>query len=499
MKPFMGADFLLTTKIARQLYHEAAAEEPVFDYHCHLDPGEIAADRRFDNLTELWLGGDHYKWRAMRSNGVPEELITGKADPYDKFLAWAGTVPRLIGNPLYHWTHLELRRYFGITEPLNLDSAKTIWKAANAALAANPALSVYGIFKMFNVYALGTTDDPADYLEWHRRIKAEGKTAAAVLPSFRPDRAIHLEKGDFAAYIAALGEAAGKRIASLGDLLEVLRSRIGHFHRMGCRAADHALEYVPRGPGGKAGADTGDAYCLGGAWEREAGETFEAALAGNFGAGMDAAARARALDSYKGFLLRFLGANYADRGWVMELHLQSLRDVNSRMLADLGANAGYDVSFDHRQAEGLAEFLDFLESRDKLPKTILFTLNPRDYYSLGTIMGAFQRGAAEASGLPGKMQLGSAWWFCDHRDGMEEQMRILGNLGCLAGFTGMLTDSRSFLSYPRHEYFRRILCGLLGRWAEEGEIPHDEALLTGMVRDISFRNAKAFFEGSPAS
>ncbi|MDR1108806.1 MAG: glucuronate isomerase [Spirochaetaceae bacterium] len=476
MKKFMDQDFLLSTGTARELYHEAAAAEPIFDYHCHLNPQEIAENRRFPHLAEVWLGGDHYKWRAMRSNGVDEQLITGNADPYDKFLAWAETMPRLIGNPLYHWTHLELQRYFDIAEPLNRESAPAIWKAANAKLEGDPALSVYGIFKKFKVYGVGTTDDPADTLEWHEKIQKTGETETMVLPSFRPDQAIAIEAPGFGEYIRRLGKAAGTDINSLEDLLQVLRDRIDLFDRRGCCSADHALEYPPFDAPWNGGAAKAEDF-----GKKEAAETFRRALSG-------APVEAQEKDFYKAFILAFLGAEYYRRNWVMQLHFAALRSINTRMLAALGPNTGFDVAHDHRLAEKLARFLDVLDSRGSLPATILYSLNPKDYYVLGTVMGSFQ------GGRPGKIQLGSAWWFEDHRDGMEEQLRILGNLGLLSCFVGMLTDSRSFLSYPRHEYFRRILCNLLGRWTEEGEIPHDPALLKNMVRDICFGNARRYFK-----
>ncbi|MDR2484149.1 MAG: glucuronate isomerase [Treponema sp.] len=474
MNLFMDKDFLLTTKTARRLYHEAAAEEPILDYHCHLIPQEIADNRRFPDLAYMWLGGDHYKWRAMRSNGVDERFITGNAEPYDKFLAWAETVPYLIGNPLYHWTHLELQRYFGIDEPLNKASAPEIWKAANEKLRHDESLSVYGIFKRFKVYAVGTTDDPADTLEWHEKAAAAKGTDTKVLPSFRPDRVINIDKPDFAGYIAKLGAAAGKAITTLEDLLEALRARLDLFDARGCQASDHGLEYIPfeLAKDGSAGSN----------WEKEAGETFAKALRGAPGDPVS-------LESYKTFMLSFLGSEYHDRGWVMQLHLAAIRSANSRMFKALGPDTGYDAVHDHRIAANLACFLDLLETKGKLPKTILYSLNPKDFYVLSTIMGAFQ-----GDGIPGKMQLGSAWWFLDHRDGMEEQMKILGSTGLLSRFVGMLTDSRSFLSYPRHEYFRRILCNMLGAWAEAGEVPADFGLLSGAVKDISFRNAARYFQ-----
>jgi glucuronate isomerase len=417
----------------------------------------------------------------MRANGIDERLITGDAEPWDKFFAWAETMPALIGNPLYHWTHLELQRYFGIRRILNRDSARAIWEEANEKLRGDSEFSALGILKKFKVYALGTTDDPADSLEWHLKIRREGKSPAKVLPSFRPDRVLNIESPDFAAYIAALGKAAGRDIVTVRDLLAALEDRIAFFDSLGCRASDHGLEYLPfrihEGPGGE------------GAWERDLEEVFAGALAGR-------APKAGEGESWKTFLLTRLAAKYKERGWAMQLHLSALRSVNSQALGKLGPDTGYDSVHDHPVSAKLARFLDYLESAGKLPKTILYSLNPKDFYPLATIMGSFQgqrTGQGTGQG-PGGMQLGSAWWFLDHRDGMENQMRLLANTGLLARFVGMLTDSRSFLSYPRHEYFRRILCNILGDWAEEGEVPADFELLGGMVRDISFRNAQRYFE-----
>jgi glucuronate isomerase len=477
MKKFMDRDFLLSTPTAIRLYHEAAAGERIFDYHCHLNPREIAENRRFSDLASMWLGGDHYKWRVLRANGVDEQLITGDGDPYDKFLAWADTVPKTIGNPLYHWTHLELQRYFDIHEPLNRESAPAIWKAANEKIKNDPDLSVFGIFKKFKVYAVGTTDDPADSLEWHA--KAAGATGTKVLPSFRPDRALNIEKLDFAEYIKKLGQAAGRSINGLEDLLEALRDRIAFFDQAGCRASDHALEYPPFRTAALDNLLGG--FIDQGGWEKDVKEIFAAALGGHV-------PDARETESWKTYLLAFLGEEYANRGWAMQIHLAALRNVNSRAFQSLGPDTGYDAVHDHPAAANLARLLDYLESRGKLPKTILYSLNIKDLYTLGTIMGCFQGG-----GIPGKMQLGSGWWFLDHIDGMETQMKILGNTGLLSRFVGMLTDSRSFLSYPRHEYFRRILCNILGNWAESGEIPADFPLLSGMVKDISFGNAERYF------
>lgn len=465
MKGFMDKDFLLSTATARRLYHDVAAHQPIFDYHCHLNPAEIAADKRFSDLAEVWLGGDHYKWRAMRSNGVDEALITGSGAPYDKFMAWARTIPNALGNPLYHWTHLELQRYFGIAEPLNEDTAPAVWKRANAALAADGELSVYGIFKKFKVFAVGTTDDPADSLDQHKKIAEAGATETRVLPSFRPDKALNIHLPGFADYLAKLGAAAGVKIASLADLLTALERRIAHFDAHGCRASDHALEQPP----------------FAAASETEADAALKLALSGG-------APSAAAAEAFRTFVLVFLAAQYKKRGWAMQLHLAAIRNNSARMFAALGPDTGFDAVHDHQVSEKLSKLLSLMDERNGLPKTILYSLNPKDYYALGTLMGCFQ-----GDGIPGKIQLGSAWWFCDHRDGMSEQMRVLGNLGLLPRFIGMLTDSRSFLSYPRHEYFRRILCDILGRWAEDGEIPNSPALLDRVVADISFENARRYF------
>jgi len=490
MKNFMDGNFLLSSKMAEKLYHEAAAEEPIFDYHCHLIPREIAENRRFPDLASVWLGGDHYKWRQMRSNGVSEELVTGNAEPYDKFMAWADTVPRLIGNPLYHWTHLELRRYFGINEPLNPKSAPAIWKAANEKLANDPSLSVFGIFKKLKVYAVGTTDDPADSLEWHEKVRSLGAqgTATKVLPSFRPDRILNIEKPDFAEYIASLGKAAGKSISSLDDLLAAIKDRLDFFQGKGCLISDHGLDFVPFATA------SSDLCCARpdeinfAQWEKEMRDVFAQALNGE-------KPDARGNEAWKTFILNFVGGEYADRGWVMQIHVAAIRSNNSAALKALGPDTGYDAVHDYPIAEKLSRFMDLLFSRGKLPKTILYSLNLKDLYPMATLMGCFQGEIDPAKkAVPGKIQLGSGWWFLDHIDGMEAQMRLLGNTGLLSRFVGMLTDSRSFLSYPRHEYFRRILCNILGTWAENGEIPNDFELLGGMVRDISFRNAQRYFQ-----
>jgi len=489
MKSFMDDNFLLSNTMAEKLYHEVAAKEPIFDYHCHLIPREIAEDRRFPDLASVWLGGDHYKWRQMRSNGVGEEFVTGNAEPYDKFMAWADTVPRLIGNPLYHWTHLELQRYFGINEALNPKSAPAIWKAANEKLANDPSLSVFGIFKKLKVYAVGTTDDPADNLEWHEKVLMLGAqgTATKVLPSFRPDRIVNIEKPDFVEYIANLGKAAGKSINSLDDLLAAIKDRLDFFQGKGCLISDHGLDFVPFATA------SSDPCCARpdeinfGLWEKEMRDVFARALNGE-------KPDARGNEAWKTFILNFVGGEYADRGWVMQIHVAAIRSNNSAALKALGPDTGYDAVHDYPIAEKLSRFMDLLFSRGRLPKTILYSLNLKDLYPMATLMGCFQGEIDPAKkAVPGKIQLGSGWWFLDHIDGMEAQMRLLGNTGLLSRFVGMLTDSRSFLSYPRHEYFRRILCNILGTWAENGEIPNDFDLLGGMVRDISFRNAEKYF------
>ncbi|MDR1787277.1 MAG: glucuronate isomerase [Treponema sp.] len=469
MQSFLDDDFLLDTETARYLYHETVEKLPIFDFHCHLSPKEIAENKRLTDLSEAWLSADHYKWRALRTLGVEERLITGDADSWEKFWTWAGIMPRLIGNPLYHWTHMELQRYFGIRCILDEDTAGSVWGAARERMERDDSLSVYGIFRKFNIYAVGTTDDPADSLQYHAQIRDSGKTTTKVLPSFRPDKAINIDKPAFAEYLATLGSAAGVTITSFDDVKTALKKRIEHFASHGCLASDHALEYPPfeEPEGGEKGADA----------------ALKRALRGEKVSPQDA-------DAYKTTLLRFLAREYAEKNWVMQLHMNAFRNLNSRQFAALGPDTGYDASFDARSAGNLARLLDSIERDGGLPKTILYTLNPADYYPLATIMGCFQGG-----GICGKIQLGSGWWFCDHIDGMETQLRTLSAVGVLSTFVGMLTDSRSFLSYPRHEYFRRILCRLIGGWAERGEAPNDRCLLARMARRISFFNALEYFEG----
>jgi glucuronate isomerase len=475
---FLDENFLLETETARILYN-AVKDQPIYDYHCHLVPSQIAQNKQFADLSEVWLGGDHYKWRMMRAYGYDEYFITGSAGGYEKFTAWTRTVENLIGNPLYHWTHLELQRYFGIFEPLTEKNAPSIWEKANALLK-EPELSVKGIFDKFRVYTVGTTDDPVDSLEYHSAIFAGkapiGKIETRVIPSFRPDKAININASGFPDYINTLATASGVAIKNFDDVLAALERRLDFFVSLGCRASDHALEYTP--------------FII--AQDNKIERTFQDAMNGK-------EISMREADAYKTKILCGLAKLYADRGIVMQLHLAAVRNVNRRMLNHIGLDTGYDAVHDREQIENLAAFLDQMEStgsKSRLPKTILYTLNPKDYYPLVTIMGGFQDNYGKEDdriGIKGKIQLGTAWWFCDHKDGMENQMRVLANTGMLPAFVGMLTDSRSFLSYPRHEYFRRILCNLIGSWVEKGEYPSDREKLIKIVKDVSFGNAKKYF------
>ena len=448
---FIKNSFMLKTKTAEALY-EAVKELPIIDYHCHLSPREIAEDRTFRNATELFLGGDHYKWRQMRSNGIDESLITGDAADYDKFLAFARTVPMLIGNPIYHWTHLELLRYFGIEEPLTEESAPRAWKICNEKLAS-PEFSAKNLIRRSNVEVICTTDDPADSLEYH---KALASFSTKVLPTFRPDKATDIGKDTFVPYIQSIG------VTSYDALVRFIVSRIEFFDSMGCRLADHAMEYIP--------------YAIG-----DPAPVFEKRMNGGVLSKTE-------IDVFKTALLGVCAAEYTKRGWAMQLHIGVMRNNNAKMFEKIGPDTGFDSINDLAIAEPLSRFLDHLEYVDALPKTILYTLNPKDNYVLGSMLGNFQKGP-EA----GRIQFGSGWWFNDQRDGMVAQMTALANLGMLSRFVGMLTDSRSFVSYPRHEYFRRILCNLIGTWVEDGEYPADMKALTEIVSGISYYNAKRYF------
>lgn len=465
MKKFMDKDFLLNTKTAQVLYHDYAKGMPVFDYHCHLNPKEIAQNKKYRNITELWLGGDHYKWRAMRSNGIEEKYITGDTHDKEKFIKWAETMPRCIGNPLYHWTHLELRRYFGIDLVLSPDTSDEIWNRCNEMLK-DDEFSARGLIQRSNVKVLCTTDDPADTLEYHRTIAEDEIFKVRVLPTFRPDKAINVEKEGFASWIDRLGIAAGIQIRKFEDLKQALVVRLNDFHNEGCRLSDHALDPI--------------VYCEG--TEEEVRESFIKAMAGY-------ALTEREVQKYKTQVLLFLGREYSKRGWAMQLHIGTIRNNSKRMMKLLGPDTGFDSIGDYTFAESLAKTLNALDETDELPRTVLYSLNPRDNEVLGTIIGCFQ-----SSEIPGKLQFGSGWWFNDQKDGMIKQMTALANLGLLSRFVGMLTDSRSFLSYTRHEYFRRVLCNLLGDWVENGEAPEDMKLLGSMVQDICFNNAVNYFK-----
>jgi glucuronate isomerase len=462
--PYIHEDFLLHTKTARRLYHEYAAQQPILDYHCHLSPEEIAEDRTFKDLFEIWLEGDHYKWRAMRANGIAERFCTGDAPPYEKFAAWAATVPHCLRNPLYHWTHLELKRYFEIDELLNPASAQKIWKRASEDLA-KPEMSARGILAKFDVRALCTTDDPTSDLQAHAKIAAS-KLPTRVYPAFRPDRALAVDQPDaFNAWVGRLEQAADVAIDRFAKFLDALRKRHDAFHAMGCRLSDHGLPHCY-------------AECCS---EQCAAEFSDRARAG-------LAATPVEHSRYASFLMAFFGHLDAEKGWTKQLHLGARRSVNSRALATLGPDTGFDSIGDWPQAAALCAYLDILERDNALPKMIVYNVNPSDNYTIVTALGSFQDGA-----IPGKIQLGSGWWYLDQKEGMEWQLNALSNVGLLSRFVGMLTDSRSFMSYPRHEYFRRVLCNLLGREMESGELPNDEKLVGGMVRDICFGNAFQYF------
>jgi len=466
MKAFMDKDFLLETETARQLYHGFAKDMPIVDYHCHINPKEIAEDRKFENITQVWLGGDHYKWRFMRSCGVDEYYITGGASDYEKFCQWAACLGKAIGNPLFHWSHLELQRYFGYHGYLNAKTADEVWELCNAKLQED-ALSVRNIIRQSKVKFIGTTDDPIDSLEWHGKLAADESFDVVVAPSWRPDKAMNIEKPDFVPYLEKLAAAAGMtEISCFADVKKALSKRMDYFAAMGCKASDHALEYVM--------------YCP--ASDEEVEAIFAKRLAG------DVVSRDEEL-KYKTAFMLFVGRKYHELDWAMQLHYGCKRDNNGLMFEKLGPDTGYDCINNYAPSAQTADFLNALISTDELPRTILYSLNPVDNAAIGTILGCFQDSTAAA-----KIQQGSAWWFNDHKKGMEEQLVSLANLGNLSGFVGMLTDSRSFLSYTRHEYFRRILCNLIGNWVENGEFPADMDVLEEIVKRIAFNNAKAYFK-----
>ena len=461
---FIHDDFLLQGTMARRLYHEVAADLPIIDYHCHLPPQDVATNRKFSNLFEIWLEGDHYKWRAMRSNGVGEEYCTGGADPYDKFLAWAETMPFTLRNPLYHWSHLELKRYFGIDELLNKDTAKEIWEEANRQLA-QPSRSAHGILDEFKVEVVCTTDDPVDALEHHKSI-AESGVDTKVIPAFRPDAVLKIDQPElFNAYCDSLASASGQSTRTFDDLVSALKNRHDFFHANGCRLSDHGLSccHATFAP------------------ESEIVAIYEKARAGEQITPLEK-------EKFATHIMLLTGRWDAERGWVKQLHIGPLRNNNTRCFNELGPDTGFDSIGDWPQAENLSRYLDRLDQDRHLPKTILYNVNPRENYVLASMLGNFQEG-----GIPGKMQFGSGWWFLDQKEGMEWQMNALSNLGLLSRFVGMLTDSRSFMSYPRHEYFRRILCNLLGDDVEKGLVPGDFEMLADLVGNVCYHNAKAWF------
>lgn len=450
---FINEDFMLTNKTAKRLFYDYAKDLPIIDYHCHLIPEKIANNYKFKNVADLMLGGDHYKWRQMRTNGIDEKFITGDAGDYEKWEKWAETLPMAIGNPLFHWTQLELKRYFNVDEILSPETAEHIWNKCNAMLETDE-YSAKGLISMSNVEIVCTTDDPADDLKYHKQIKESGfKTK--VYPTMRPDKVVEIGKETFLPYIESIG------VKSYGELKEWLKGRILFFNEMGCRLSDHALEYVP--------------FRLG-----NAEAVFEKKINGE-------TITQEEEETYKTDILSFCAGLYVELNWTMQLHIGALRNNNTKMYNKLGADVGFDSVNDLCIAEKLSAFLNNLENSDILPKTILYVLNPKDNYVIGTMLGNFQKGPVR-----GKIQFGSGWWFNDQKDGMREQMKALANLGLLSTFVGMLTDSRSFISYTRHEYFRRILCSLIGEWVEAGEYTNDEKILEKIVKGICYNNAKEY-------
>ncbi len=460
----MDKDFLLSTETARKLFHEYAEHVPIIDYHCHINPQEIAEDRRFENITQVWLGGDHYKWRLMRANGVDEYYITGNADDREKFQKWSETLAKAIGNPLYHWSHLELQRYFGYTGYLNGDTAEEVWQLCNAKLQQDD-MTVRNIIRRSNVKLICTTDDPADSLEWHKMIAEDQSFDVKVLPAWRPDKAMNLEKPGYTEYIRTLSAASGVKIDSFRTLKEALSVRMDYFAGLGCCVSDHALEYIMYAP----------------ASEDEVEKVFARSLNG------ESISRGEEM-IFKTAFMQDVAREYHRRNWVMQLHYGCKRDNHTRMYGQLGPDTGYDCINNYAPSDQTADFLNSLAVSDELPKTILYSLNPNDNEAICSVLGCFQ--GTEAAG---KIQQGSAWWFNDHKTGMTAQMVSLANLGLLSNFVGMLTDSRSFLSYTRHEYFRRILCDLIGGWVENGEYPEDYGTLREIVCGISYENALKYF------
>ena len=475
MKTFMDQDFLLETETAKHLFHDYAESLPLVDYHCHLNPREIWEDRRFRDLAEVWLGGqepngsfagDHYKWRLMRSNGIPEEYVTGNKPGFERFLKLTEALEMSIGNPMYHWCHLELQQFFGITEPLTTESAQRIWDKCNDLLQNDPDMTARGMIRKANVAFIGTTDDPIDTLEWHQKIAADDSITTVVAPSFRPDKAVNIHKAGWLEYMEKLAASVGKeQLSSMEEVLFALTERLEYFHRNGCKASDHGLDYVPY-----------QDYTV-----EQADVVYQKALRGE-------ALSTQEVEGFQTVILRHLGLNYSRLGIVMQIHYSCLRNNNQRIFKLQGPDTGVDAIAQNSCGGNIAKLLSDLDEAGGCPKAILYSLNPADNAQLGSIIGCFQD-----SSIPGKIQHGSAWWFNDTKHGMENQMISLASLGILGNFIGMLTDSRSFLSYARHDYFRRILCNLLGNWVEKGEYPNMESSLKRIVEGISYKNAKRYF------
>lgn len=463
MREFMCDDFLLMTDTAKTLYHNYAKNMPIYDFHCHLNPKEIYENKKYKNITEVWLGGDHYKWRAMRSNGVDERYITGDAEDKEKFMKWAETIDECYGNPLFHWTHLELKRFFGIDLVLSKETAEEVWNLTNEKLATDK-FTARELIKMSNVKTLCTTDDPIDSLEYHIALKEDKSFDVVVNPAFRPDKGIRIEKDEFIPWFNRLEEIYGEKIDSIDKYTSALESRIDFFHQVGCRISDHALDPV--------------------VFERGTKEEVNAILLKKL-AGEELTEKE--VKQFKTYVMIFLGKEYSKRKWVMQIHVGCIRNNSTRMFNKLGADTGYDAIDDELFLRALSKLLDTLDTTGELPKTIIYNLNPRDNEAIGTLIGCFQDGKT-----PGKIQFGSGWWFLDQKDGMTRQMTALANLGLLSRFVGMLTDSRSFLSYTRHEYFRRILCNLLGDWVERGELPNNIERLGKMVENICYNNVNNY-------
>ena len=464
MKNFIQNDFLLSNETAKKLYHNYASKLPIIDYHCHINPKEIAQNRHFENITQVWLGGDHYKWRFMRSCGVEEKYITGDAPDKEKFLKWAQCLGKAIGNPLYHWSHLELKRYFGFDKPLSIKTAEEAWNTCNEVLN-RPDMGAKDIIKKSNVTLICTTDDPIDSLKYHDEIRNDESFDVAVLPAWRPDRAMNIEKPDFIDYIKKLSDVSGIEIKGFADVINALRARMDYFAKRGCMVSDHGLEYVMYAP----------------APNEEIEKIFLNRMSGEIITRKDEL-------KYKFAFMQAMAEQYRERNWVMQLHYGCKRDNNRPRYKALGPDTGFDCINDHTPSGELSDFLNAVEENGGLPKTILYSLNPADNAAIGTILGCFQDSKAVA-----KIQQGSAWWFNDHKNGMTDQLRSLAALGNLSGFVGMLTDSRSFLSYTRHEYFRRILCNMLGDMVENGEFPQDYDILGQIVRDICYNNCVNYF------